>query len=165
MSFLHFLKKYSIITRSLNMKKLFSLLLALLMASSSAAMIYAADDAAASPAAETADRVLGDINNDGTVNIQDALDLYRYTMLPESYTIDYPGILDFVMDDSIDIADAVMLFQYSMLPETFPIVWGNESEYPIEHLSINGVDISEYVITTNGSTSSTVAYAASELQK
>jgi hypothetical protein len=40
-----------------------------------------------------------------------------------------------------------------------------DSPYPIDRLTINGVDISEYVITTNGSASSTVAYAASELQK
>ncbi len=44
--------------------------------------------------------------------------------------------------------------------ETIP-----ETPYPIDKLTINGADISEYVITTNGSESSTVAYAASELQK
>jgi len=40
-----------------------------------------------------------------------------------------------------------------------------ETPYPIDRLTVNGVDISEYVITINGSQSSTVAYAANELQK
>lgn len=36
---------------------------------------------------------------------------------------------------------------------------------PIEKLTVNGIDISKFVITVNGSASSTTAFAASELQK
>ena len=72
------------------MKKLLSLLLALLMASSSAAMITAsgAEETAEASLTAAADRVLGDINADGGVDVKDAMDLFQHSMLPDLYPID-----------------------------------------------------------------------------
>ena len=64
---------------------------------------------------------LGDITGDNNVDIKDAVRLFQYSMLPETYPIEYSGSLDFTKDGSIDIKDAVRLFQYSMLPEIYPI--------------------------------------------
>ena len=150
------------------MKKILSLLLALLMATSSAAMITAggADEEAALTAA--ADRVLGDINADGGVDIKDAMDLFQHSMLPDLFPIDYPGTIDFNKDGNVDIADALYLFQYSMMPDMFPIEWGDiveETPYPVDRLTINGANIGEYVIATNAAAGGVMTHAANELQK
>jgi len=71
-------------------------------------------------------RILGDINGDDSVDIDDALLLFQHSMLPEHYPVEYPGSLDFTKDGSVDIDDALRLFQYSMLPEHYPIDWGNK---------------------------------------
>jgi len=153
-------------------KKFLSFLLALLMASSSAAMVTAggADEANAEASlTAAAERILGDINNDGTVDINDAMALFQHSMLPDMFPIDYPGTLDMEKDGNIDISDAMRLFQYSMLPDMFPIEWGNdyveETPYPVDKLTINGADISEYVIATNAAAGGVMSHAAEELQK
>jgi hypothetical protein len=38
--------------------------------------------------------LIGDINGDSTVDIDDALDLFRHAMLPELYIIEYSGSID-----------------------------------------------------------------------
>jgi len=150
-------------------KKIFSLLLALLMASSSAAMITAGGAAEeASLTAEAAERILGDVNADGLVDINDAMALFQHSMLPDMFPVDYPGTLDMEKDGNIDISDAMRLFQYSMLPDMFPIEWGIEEDtnpYPVNALTINGIDISEYVIATNAAAGGVMTHAATELQK
>jgi hypothetical protein len=65
--------------------------------------------------------VLGDISGDGTVDINDALDLFRHTMMPELYIIEYSGSIDFNKDGSIDVEDALLIFLHSMLPDIYPI--------------------------------------------
>ena len=152
------------------MKKLLSLLLALLMASSSAAMITAsgAEETAEASLTAAADRVLGDINADGGVDVKDAMDLFQHSMLPDLFRIDYPGTIDFNKDGNVDIADALYLFQYSMMPDMFPIEWGDvadDNPYPVNTLTINGADISEYVIATNAAAGGVMSHAATELQK
>jgi len=153
-------------------KKILSLLLALLMASSSAGMIAAnsADESAAeaSITAEATDRLLGDIDNNGVVDIQDAMALFQHSMLPEMFPIDYPGSIDLDKNGTVDLNDAMRLFQYSMLPEQFPIEWGDiveDTPYPVDKLTINGTDISEYVIACNASAGGVISNAASQLQK
>ncbi len=152
------------------MKKLLSLLLALLMASSSAVMITAAESEpeVSVTAKAMPDRLLGDINGDNLVDINDAMALFQNSMLPEQFPTDYPGSLDLDKNDVVDINDAMRLFQYSMLPDMFPIEWGvdfDTNPYPVNQLTINGADISEYVIATNAAAGGVMSHAATELQK
>ncbi len=65
--------------------------------------------------------LLGDLDRDGLVNIQDALLLFRHSMLPVTYPISYNGSIDFTKDGCIDIHDASRLFRYSLLPDLYPI--------------------------------------------
>jgi len=67
------------------------------------------------------DYIPGDINNDGSVDIGDSIALFRHSMLPNMYPINYPGSVDFNKDGFIDIADAILLFMHSMLPEQYPL--------------------------------------------
>ncbi|MBE6599085.1 MAG: hypothetical protein E7638_06550 [Ruminococcaceae bacterium] len=67
------------------------------------------------------DEILGDINLDGEVTIDDALLLFQYSMLPDVYEIAYEGGLDFTKDGDVTIDDALLLFQYSMLPDIYPL--------------------------------------------
>lgn len=66
-------------------------------------------------------QLLGDINGDNFVDINDAAKLFQYSMLPEIYPITYVGDVDFNNDGVVDINDAARLFQYSMLPDIYPI--------------------------------------------
>jgi len=67
------------------------------------------------------DTLLGDINTDGTVDINDARLLFQHSILPDVYPIDYTGSLDFTKNGTVDIEDAKLLFRYSMLPELYPL--------------------------------------------
>ncbi|MBE6598213.1 MAG: DUF4091 domain-containing protein [Ruminococcaceae bacterium] len=95
---------------------------------SAATGIGADGDNTALHAEAKTDRVLGDIDGSGAVDIDDAITLFRYSMLPEFYPVDYPGTLDFQKDGSLDIRDARVLFCHSMLPDKYPIEWGWEQE-------------------------------------
>lgn len=66
-------------------------------------------------------QTLGDIDGNDTVDIDDAVLLFQYSMLPELYPISYAGNLDFNKDGTVDIDDAVRLFQHSMLPDLYPL--------------------------------------------
>ncbi len=74
------------------------------------------------------DYVIGDIGCDGTVDINDALALFKYSMLPELYPVDYPYTMDYTGDGLLDINDALALFKYSMLPDVYPISYGFDVE-------------------------------------
>lgn len=65
--------------------------------------------------------LLGDIDGNDTVDIDDAILLFQHSMLPELYPISYAGNVDFNKDGTVDIDDAVLLFQYSMLPDLYPL--------------------------------------------
>lgn len=66
-------------------------------------------------------QVLGDVNGDENVDLQDAIALLNHSMLPEIYTIPYIGSVDFNKDGSVDLQDAILLLNYSMLPDIYPI--------------------------------------------
>ncbi len=66
-------------------------------------------------------QLIGDINNDDVVDIRDARALFKYSMLPEFYPVDYPFSMDFNGDGYLDINDARLLFRYSMLPDIYPL--------------------------------------------
>ncbi len=68
-----------------------------------------------------APQLLGDINLDGTVDIDDAILLFQHSMMSDDYQIGYVGNIDFTNDGNLDIDDAILLFQYSMMPDDYPI--------------------------------------------
>lgn len=70
---------------------------------------------------QTPDILLGDINLDNSVDIDDAILLYNYSMAPDVYPISYTGSVDFTKDGSVDIDDAIKLYNYSMAPDVYPI--------------------------------------------
>lgn len=65
--------------------------------------------------------LLGDINCDGYVDIDDSLLLFQNSLYPDYYPISYPGTLDFTKDGYVDIDDSLLLFQYSLYPDYYPI--------------------------------------------
>ena len=69
-----------------------------------------------------AGHTLGDVSGDDTVDIRDAVRLFQYSMLPDSYPTEYTWNLDFNKDGKVDITDAVHLFRYSILPDKYPLV-------------------------------------------
>ena len=67
--------------------------------------------------------VLGDVNGDNFVDIQDATELFNHSMMPDFFPISYTGNIDYEADGFLDIQDATYLFNYSMMPDFFPIGW------------------------------------------
>jgi len=66
-------------------------------------------------------QILGDIDLNDVVDMNDAILLLQHSMFPELYPIDYSGSVDFTKDGNIDMNDAILLLQYSMFPELYPI--------------------------------------------
>lgn len=69
----------------------------------------------------TGNQILGDVNFDGYVDVDDSLLLFQHSMYPEYYPIQYAGSLDFNKDGYVDIDDSLLLFQYSLYPDIYPI--------------------------------------------
>ncbi len=63
----------------------------------------------------------GDITEDESVDINDALKLFQYSLMPDLYPISYSGDMDFNHDGKLDINDALKLFQYSLMPDLYPL--------------------------------------------
>ncbi len=68
-----------------------------------------------------AEYIPGDIDGNGELDIQDALALFKYSMLPATYPLEYSGDVDFNRDGEINIQDALQLFKHSMLPSVYPL--------------------------------------------
>lgn len=66
-------------------------------------------------------QTLGDIDNNNTVDINDAIALFQYSIMPDIYPVEYIFRMDFNKDGNVDIEDAIMLFQYSIMPDIYPI--------------------------------------------
>ncbi len=66
--------------------------------------------------------ITGDINGDGTVDIDDALRLFQHSLMPDLYPLNYPGGIDFTGNGILEIGDALRLFQYSLMPDLYPLV-------------------------------------------
>ena len=70
---------------------------------------------------EASSELLGDIDGNGSVDANDAIKLFQYSMFPSVYPIEYTGSVDFDKNGSVDSNDAIRLFQYSMFPGIYPI--------------------------------------------
>ncbi len=70
---------------------------------------------------EISSQLLGDVNLDGSVDLNDAILVLQYSMFPDDYPIEYRGGVDFTKDGNVDISDAILLLQYSMFPDDYPI--------------------------------------------
>jgi len=64
---------------------------------------------------------LGDINGDNKIDLTDSILLFRHSMLPNIYPINYIGDMDYDNNGSIDIGDAIILFMHSMIPDLYPL--------------------------------------------
>ena len=67
------------------------------------------------------DELLGDIDGNKTVDIDDAILLFQHSVFPDVYQIEYTGNIDFDKNGTVDIDDAILLFQYSVFPDVYPI--------------------------------------------
>ncbi len=70
---------------------------------------------------EIISQLLGDINLDEVVDMNDAILLLQYSMFSDIYPIEYKGSVDFTKDGNVDMNDAILLLQYSMFPDLYPI--------------------------------------------
>ncbi len=70
---------------------------------------------------EIISQLLGDINVDGVVDMNDAILLLQHSMFPELFPLEYKGSVDFANDGVVDMNDAILLLQHSMFPDLFPL--------------------------------------------
>ncbi len=63
----------------------------------------------------------GDIDGNGSVDLDDAILLLQHSMFPDDFNVDYDMDMDFVSDGSLNLEDAIYLLQHSMFPDSFPI--------------------------------------------
>lgn len=67
-------------------------------------------------------KLVGDIDNNGSVDLDDAVYLLQHSLFSQAYPItDYALSVDLDANDSIDLDDAVLLLQHSLFPEAYPI--------------------------------------------
>jgi hypothetical protein len=64
---------------------------------------------------------VADIDGNETIDISDAVLLFRHSLNPALYPVDYDGEMDFTGDGLVNIADAVLLFRHSLNPGLYPI--------------------------------------------
>lgn len=66
--------------------------------------------------------LLGDLNGDNFVDVDDVVMLLQYSIFPELYPLEYyRGSVDFNKDGFVDVDDVVMLLQYSIFPDLYPL--------------------------------------------
>jgi len=80
-------------------------------------------------------QILGDINLDEHIDLNDAILLLQHSMFEELYPLEYVGSVDFTRDGAVDMNDAVLLLQHSMFPDLYPL------EEPVERDFTDGVAI------------------------
>ena len=66
--------------------------------------------------------MLGDINLDEVVDMNDAIMLLQHSMFPTLLPIQYKGTVDFTGDGVVDMNDAIKLLQHSMFPDLLPLL-------------------------------------------
>lgn len=65
--------------------------------------------------------VPGDLNEDGTVDTQDAIYLLFHAFFPELYPVPAGMAVDFTKDGSVTVEDAIYLLFHSFFPDLYPI--------------------------------------------
>ena len=65
--------------------------------------------------------LLGDIDGNEFVDLDDCLVLFQYSMFPDIYPVEYTGNMDYDHNGVVDLDDCLALFQYSMFPDIYPI--------------------------------------------
>lgn len=68
---------------------------------------------------ETGPYLVGDTDQDDDVDIDDAIYLLQYVLMPEMFPVSQPA--DFNKSDVVDIDDAIYLLQHVLMPEMFPL--------------------------------------------
>ncbi len=63
--------------------------------------------------------VAGDMNENGTVDVGDAIYLLRHVLLSDQYPITQSGDMD--GDGDVDVADAIYLLRHTLLPDKYPL--------------------------------------------
>jgi len=71
--------------------------------------------------AKFGDYTPGELNDDGVVDMNDAILLLQHSMFPELFPLEYAGETDFTGDGVVDLNDAILLLQHSMFPDLFPL--------------------------------------------
>ncbi len=65
--------------------------------------------------------VPGDIDGNGSLDMQDVISFLQHTIFPELYPLTYEGDTDFNGDGAVNMNDVVSLLQYTVFPQLYPI--------------------------------------------
>lgn len=68
----------------------------------------------------TSEYIAGDLNDDGTVSVEDVQYLLKYLTSSEEYPI-RPAEVDYNGDDAVTCADALYLLRHTLLPKRYPL--------------------------------------------
>ncbi len=63
----------------------------------------------------------GDIDGDGSVDIEDVVLFLQNIMFPDLYPVTYAGAMDFNHDGTVNISDVVLLLQHTVFPSMYPL--------------------------------------------
>ncbi len=64
----------------------------------------------------------GDINRNGSIDVNDAVLLLQYSIFPDLYPVSWnESSIDIYKDNVIDVKDATLLLQHSMFPDLYPL--------------------------------------------
>ena len=84
--------------------------------------------------ASDSESVLGDMNGDSVVNIDDAIYLLKHTMLPSRYPLSQSA--DVNGSEDVNIDDAIYLLKHTMMPSRYPLL--NVKQYTVTWKNDNG---------------------------
>lgn len=70
--------------------------------------------------------IAGDITNDDSVDVDDAILLLKLSLFPDKYEIDYDGSVDFNKDGAFNVDDVILLLKHTLFSDIYPDM------YPID---------------------------------
>jgi len=77
------------------------------------------DESWTDPELWTPESVVGDVNEDSLVNVDDAIYLLQHVLMPGQFSVAQPA--DFDGSGAVSIDDAIYLLQHVLMPNTFPL--------------------------------------------